>query len=114
MPKASFLLLVLMLSTAPLAGCSMYRVDVQQGNVLTDEMVGSLKVGMTKRQARFLLGTPPITDPFHADRWDYVYSYKKGDGTEERRWLTLFFNGDTLSRYETDIKPGTAPAGKTD
>ncbi len=104
MPKAPFLLLALVLIAAPLAGCSMYRVDVQQGNVLTDEMLAGLKVGMTKRQVRFLLGTPPITDPFHANRWDYVYSYRKGRGEEERRGLTLYFEGDTLSRFESDAK----------
>lgn len=101
MPKARLLLLALALLSAPLAGCSPYRIDVQQGNVLTDEALTNLKVGMTKRQVRFLLGTPPITDPFHADRWDYVYSYKKGrGGDEERRRLTLYFNGDTLARVE--------------
>jgi outer membrane protein assembly factor BamE len=106
MPKASFLLLVLVLVAAPLAGCSMYRVDVQQGNVLTDEMLASLKVGMTKRQVRFLLGTPPITDPFHANRWDYVYSFRKGGAAEERRRLTLHFDGDALSRFESDAQAG--------
>jgi outer membrane protein assembly factor BamE len=100
-----------MLSAAPLAGCSMYRVDVQQGNVLTDEMLANLKVGMTKRQVRFLLGTPPITDPFHADRWDYVYSHKKGGRDEGRRRLTLYFKGDTLSRYESDAKADQAARG---
>lgn len=110
MPKALFLLLALSSSVAPLAGCSMYRIDVQQGNVLTDEMLSNLKAGMTKRQVRFLLGTPPITDPFHANRWDYVYSYKKGGGDEERKRLTLYFDGDTLSRYESDTKD---QAGRT-
>ncbi len=108
MPKAPFLLLALVLSVAPLAGCSMYRMDVQQGNVLTDEMLTNLKVGMSKRQVRFLLGTPPITDPFHANRWDYVYSYKKGGGDEERRKLTLYFDGDSLSHYESDAKTSQA------
>lgn len=108
MPKnARVLLLAFVLSAS---ACSIYRVDVQQGNVLTDEAVSSLKVGMTKRQVRFLLGTPPIADPFHADRWDYVYYLRKqGKPDPNERRLTLTFQGDTLSHIDSHLPAAQLP-----
>ncbi len=87
------------------AGCiTPYRMDVQQGNVITQEMVDQLKPGMTKAQVRFLLGTPLITDPFHPDRWDYFYSLRKGRSeTPATRHLTVIFRNDVLVRLEGDI-----------
>lgn len=97
-----------------LAACSSvkvptpYRIDVQQGNALEQESVEKLKVGLTRSQVRFLLGTPLVVDPFHKNRWDYVYNYRKaGKLTEERR-LALFFDGDVLARIEAE---GFAPKG---
>lgn len=94
-----------------LAACSFnnplqpYKIDVQQGNVVTQEMVSKLKAGMTKSQVRYVLGTPLLMDIFHANRWDYVYRYvKAGRLTEERR-LTLFFDGDKLQRVTGDVVP---------
>ena len=60
-------------SVPMLPGLAPYHIDIQQGNVLTQDMVAKLKPGMTRHQVRFVMGTPPITDPFHEDRWDYVY-----------------------------------------
>ena len=94
-----------------LSGCSpldsrwVHRIDIQQGNVIEQEQVDQLKPGMTKRQVRFLLGTPLVADAFHDQRWDYLYSLKPGRGEMERRRLTLHFEADTLSRLEGDYRP---------
>jgi len=94
-----------------LPGLSPYRIDIQQGNVVTQDMVAKLKPGMTRQQVRFVLGTPPIVDPFHPDRWDYVYYLNRGGKVIEHRRLVLLFNGDTLKRIEGDVVPaGDAPA----
>src|SRR5215475_3026894 len=60
-----------------------YRMDVQQGNVVTQEMVEKLKPGMTPSQVRFILGTPLVVDAFHKDRWDYVYRFTRGGNLQE-------------------------------
>lgn len=87
------------------SGClSIYEPDVQQGNVVDQEMIDKLKPGMTRSQVRFVLGTPLIIDPFHPDRWDYVYFYKKNaDSPSQTRHLAVFFNGDSLSRLAGDL-----------
>ncbi|MDR2188539.1 MAG: outer membrane protein assembly factor BamE [Azonexus sp.] len=83
-----------------------YKIDVQQGNVLRQDMVAQLKPGQTKDQVRFLLGTPLIADIFHQQRWDYVYRFKSGKtGEVESRRLTLFFDADNrLQRVEGDVE----------
>ncbi|BAN34757.1 SmpA/OmlA [Sulfuricella denitrificans skB26] len=80
-----------------------YKIDIQQGNVVTQEMVAKLKPGMTKAQVRFVLGTPLITDAFHASRWDYVYRYQKAGKLTEERKLALFFDQELLQRVEGDV-----------
>ena len=84
-----------------------YRIDVQQGNVLTQEMVSQLRPGQTRDQVRFILGTPLLVDMFHADRWDYVYRLQKGaTGEVESRRFTVFFGPDgRLSRVSGDVDP---------
>ncbi len=83
-----------------------YKVDIQQGNVITQDMVNQLKPGMKRDQVRYILGTPPIADAFHAGRWDYLYTFNKGgsDITERRR-VSLYFNEDILTRLEGDFRP---------
>lgn len=93
-----------------LPGLSPYRIDVQQGNVVTQDMVAKLKPGMTRQQVRFVLGTPPVVDPFRQDRWDYVYYYNKRGKVVEHRRLALFFDGDILKRIEGDVVPTAEPA----
>lgn len=83
-----------------LAGCSVYRVDIQQGNTLEAEQVDQLQIGMSREQVTFLLGTPLVHDPFHPDRWDYVYSFKPGGRTVKSRHLTLYFDNNTLARID--------------
>src|SRR5258705_315774 len=82
---------------------SPYRIDIQQGNVVTQEMVSKLKAGMTRAQVRFVLGSPLVTDMFHGDRWDYVYLMQKQGKADERRRLTVIFDGDKMVTLEGDI-----------
>jgi outer membrane protein assembly factor BamE len=82
-----------------------YKMTVQQGNLVSEEQVDQLQPGMNKRQVRYLLGTPLLTDFFNTDRWDYVYTIRRGHQPEERRKLTVFFQDDALVRTEGDMKP---------
>jgi outer membrane protein assembly factor BamE len=82
-----------------------YRPEVQQGNVLSQEQVDSLKPGMTKRQVRFLLGTPMLTDVFHANRWDYTFTFGVGSQPTEIRHVAVHFENDRLVRISGDMRP---------
>lgn len=77
-----------------------YRADVQQGNFISAEMVSQLRVGMTPDQVRFVLGTPLVTDLFHAGRWDYVFQLRQGNGQTARSAFTVHFRNDRLERWE--------------
>src|SRR5262245_55290295 len=95
-----------------LAGCGQiptpvtpYKMDIQQGNVITQEMLAKLKPGMTPSQVRFILGTPLVADPFRKDRWDYVYSYSKGGTVQEHRRIIVVFQDQKLARIEGDVIP---------
>ncbi|QIK38483.1 outer membrane protein assembly factor BamE [Caldichromatium japonicum] len=85
-----------------------YKMTVQQGTLLTEEMIDALELGMTKRQVSFLLGTPPLVDFFHTDRWDYIYSIQRGHRPREQHTLTLYFKDDQLVRIEGDRQPNPA------
>lgn len=87
---------------------SPYRIDVQQGNYVDQEMVAKLRPGMTRDQVRFVLGTPLVADVFHADRWDYVYRLQPGRGQAQLRRLSVFFEGDRLKRVGGDVVAETA------
>jgi outer membrane protein assembly factor BamE len=86
---------------------SPYRIDVQQGNYVTQDMVARLKPGMSRDQVRFALGTPLVTDLFHADRWDYVYRYQPGRGAVQLRRLVVFFEEGKLVRVGGDVVAAT-------
>ncbi len=89
-----------------------YRIDIQQGNVVTQEMVDKLRIGMNKRQAQFVLGAPMLIDPFHADRWDYVYLFKPGSdsrGEAKQERVSLFFAGDELVDITGTMLPDPKP-----
>lgn len=88
---------------------SPYKIDIPQGNVVTQEMVAKLKPGMTKSQVRFIMGTPLVTDAFHANRWDYVYRNQKAGKLIEERKVALFFEREVLARIEGGMV--TSPAG---
>jgi outer membrane protein assembly factor BamE len=82
-----------------------HKIDIQQGNVVTQDMLAQLERGMDPKKVQFIMGTPVVHDTFHADRWDYLYTYKPGGGTTERRRITLIFADDKLDRIEGDVKP---------
>lgn len=87
-----------------------YKVDVQQGNYVDQDMVAKLKPGMTRAQVRFILGTPLVVDPFRTDRWDYVYLFRKGGEVVEQRRIAIIFEDDKLKRIEGDVvAAGMAP-----
>ena len=90
-----------------------YRIDVRQGNMVTQEMVAQLKPGLSKDQVRFILGTPLLTDVFHADRWDYVYRLQKGSGETQLRRFAVFFKDGKLARADGDVTVETAAAAAT-
>ncbi len=96
-----------------------YRIDVRQGNMVTQEMVSQLKPGLSREQVRFILGSPLVTDMFHSERWDYVYRFQPGRGEAQQRVLTVFFQDNKLTRVagnvvaEDDSKPeGPRPAAQ--
>ena len=94
-------------------GVTPYRMVIQQGNFISQEMVSQLKPGMTKEQVRFVLGTPLVTDIFHADRWDYVFFRESADGKREQRNLSVVFENSKLVRVLGDLMPadGAVRAG---
>lgn len=91
-----------------LSGCSslifpgVYRIQIPQGNVINEEMVAKLKPGMTRRQVRFIMGTPLIEDTFNNNRWDYVYTVRRAREVEEQAKISLLFDGDRLVSYSGD------------
>ncbi|MBS1186826.1 MAG: hypothetical protein H6R04_844 [Burkholderiaceae bacterium] len=103
-----------------------YRVDLQQGNFVSQEMLSQLRKGMTKEQVRFLLGSPLLNDMFHEWRWDYLFRLQKPDGRLTANRVTVFFKENRVIRFENselpnevdyitrivnpDAKPKTAPA----
>ncbi|MGH8725348.1 MAG: outer membrane protein assembly factor BamE [Burkholderiales bacterium] len=84
-------------------GITPYRIDIQQGNFVSQAQVAQLKPGMSKEQVRLVLGTPLLTDIFHADRWDYVYWREKPGAKLEQRKLTVFFEDGKLTRLDGDV-----------
>ncbi|HEX5765289.1 MAG TPA: outer membrane protein assembly factor BamE [Woeseiaceae bacterium] len=94
------LLSILTLSLA--TGC-VYQASLSQGNLLKQADLDQVKVGMTRNQVRFLLGTPMIDDPFHEERWDYVYYLRVGrEKATFKRWVSIYFDGDTVSEIVDD------------
>jgi len=87
-----------------------YRMEIQQGNFVSPDMVSQLKLGMTKDQVRFALGTPLISDTFHADRWDYVFRRQRSGSKElEQYKLAVFFEDSKLARIDSDLTPAAKP-----
>ena len=105
---------------APLLGCSSppkvlgitpYRMEIQQGNYVSKENVAQLKPGMTKEQVRFVLGTPLVTDIFHANRWDYVYYREPAGGKREEGRLVVYFDDGKLARIDGEGMQQMGSAG---
>jgi len=87
-------------------GLEAHRMEIQQGNYVTQEMIAKLQPGMTRDQVRFVLGTPLVADAFHADRWDYMFRRQRANSKEiEQRRIVIFFDDGRLSRIEGDVTP---------
>ncbi len=110
------LLLLLLLSgcswKSPLEVVTPHKIDIQQGNVVTQEMIDKLKPGMTPSQVRFVLGTPLVVDPFRTDRWDYVYRLEQKGRLVETRRITVVFEDDRLKGIEGNVMPAGPEAQK--
>lgn len=85
-----------------------YKIDIQQGNVVTREQTQALQLGMSRLQVRDILGSPLLTSVFHADRWDYVFTFKRQGQPSQQRKLVVFFKGELLERFEGDELPTEA------
>ena len=82
-----------------------YKVDVVQGNVVTQEVMSQIQPGLGRMQVKEILGTPLLTDPFHADRWDYVFSIHRQGVVDQQRRITIFFKNDVVERFDTQPLP---------
>ena len=102
----AFLVLALAL---PACGI-VYKIDVQQGNYVTQDVVAKLKKGMSKTEVKQLLGTPLLSDVFHANRWDYYFSNVKGGKAEDRTRLSVFFDDEKLVAVMGDVRPASSPS----
>ncbi len=87
---------------------SVYKITIQQGNVITQKMVDQLAPGMTKRQVQYVMGTALIKDTFHPNRWDYVYSTQPGGEVRQQELLTLYFDNNVLTHFQGDYMPSSA------
>jgi outer membrane protein assembly factor BamE len=105
------LMAVAIVAVIAIAGCAwaptwgVYKIDVNQGNYVTQEGVEKLRVGQTKSQVRLLLGTPLVSDAFHANRWDYVYRYETSGRLREEHRLTVLFEDDKVTKWTNDELP---------
>lgn len=84
---------------------TIHKITVYQGNVLTQRMVDELRPGMTRRQVVYVLGQPVNVNPFRVERWDYIYTVATGDGFNVNRRVTVYFEGDALTRIQGDLAP---------
>jgi outer membrane protein assembly factor BamE len=104
-------ILLLSLAIACVSACGfvgfpgVYRINVEQGNIVTQEMADKLKPGMNRRQVRFILGTPLVEDTFNQNRWDYLYVKRNGMKVLDKSRLTVEFEGDALVGVSGDMVP---------
>jgi outer membrane protein assembly factor BamE len=118
--RAALRVAPLALAALALAGCAtfdrylpswrslgVYKIDINQGNYLSQDMVDRLKPGMTEAQVRQILGTPLVESPFRKDRWDYVYEYARGGHVLEHRTFTVYFADGKVARWEGDELPAS-------
>ena len=112
--KQAFRISALLILTSLLLACGnignmdfpgVYKISIPQGNIITQDMVDQLRPGMTKRQVIFVMGTPLVRDPFHQDRWDYVYNFQPGGGVRGQERLSVFFVEDALINFTGDFTP---------
>ena len=102
--------LALLAACLALAGCGLvHKIDVQQGNYVTEDLVARMKPGMTKAEVRQLLGTPLLSDVFHANRWDYYFSSAKGGKAGDRKRFTVLFKDDKVVSFSGEAQPPARP-----
>ncbi|MEM1404639.1 MAG: outer membrane protein assembly factor BamE [Pseudomonadota bacterium] len=105
---------LILLSCLVYAGCGfvgfpgVYRIDIEQGNLVDQEMIEQLELGMSRRQVRFIMGSPLVEDTFNPDRWDYPYVIRNGTEIIREAQVSIYFNEDVLERIEGDYLPGWA------
>ena len=100
--------ILILIATLSLTACSVYKIDVQQGNSIDEDKISQLKTGMNERQVQFLMGTSMLVDPFHPQRWEYVYSFRKGGEDMKRKRITLIFKDGVLAEIDkSQIKEKT-------
>ncbi|SFF88847.1 outer membrane protein assembly factor BamE [Neptunomonas qingdaonensis] len=106
--------LISIIAVTLLSGCSefpgVYKIDIPQGNIISQEMVDELKPGMNYSQVRYVLGTPLVVDTFNGERWDYIYTFKKGGETRTQEQLSVFFTDGKLTSFSGDYKPSGTTA----
>jgi outer membrane protein assembly factor BamE len=126
----TFLTSSMLVCLASLAGCSttptehayqtsmldrlpfVYKMPVQQGNLISEEMIDTVQLGMNKRQVRYLLGTPLLMDMFHENRWDYTYTIKRGNNPMQIKRVTIWFQDDAVVRVDGDLQPNPQRAAE--
>lgn len=102
--QRTLIIVSLSLLTAACGFFSPYRMEIQQGNYVSQEMAAQLKPGLTRDQVRFVMGTPLLSDIFHDERWDYVFVRQRANSTEvERRRIAVFFEDGKLKRVDGDV-----------
>jgi outer membrane protein assembly factor BamE len=100
----SLILPLLCLNSCSLVSSWVYKINVQQGNVVTQDMIEKLRPGMDKREVAAVLGTPLLTDPFHPHEWVYVYTDQLGAGRREERVIKVYFEKERLARVGGDVR----------
>ena len=93
------------LTSLNVSSLGVYKLDINQGNYISSDQVERLKVGQTRQQVRQVLGTPLLTDPFHVDRWDYIYQFERQGRVLEHTQLSVFFVNDRVARWENGELP---------
>lgn len=108
----SFRILTILLGFCLISACSfpqVYKLTVQQGNIVTQDMLDQLKPGMNRRQVAYVMGNPVLQTPFEANRWDYLYTLERRDKIVKHYQVSLFFNGDVYTRYEGEVPADDTP-----
>lgn len=113
-------ILFLSFLSVPLMSCSpvldnlpyVYKIDVNQGNMIDQAMIDQLRPNMTKRQVLYIMGSPMLVDYFHQNRWDYIYSSKKGGENLVQKNISIFFENDQIKSIQGDFKPSAVSVAK--
>ena len=105
-------LISLTLASVLLNGCSLYKMEIQQGTKITAEELAMVRPGMGSEQVQAILGTPLLVDDFHKNRWDYVFYLKRPSGAIERNGVTVFFQNGVVREIRQDPQPEAANAPK--